>query len=124
MLPGVVCDAGGLLVVSELLEGEQSEHAEVLALDWTSVTVGLFLAARHSGRAAATEAETGLALAVVDEWFLVRSLVASTMSRAGVQAVDALDSWSALMLAEHLRVPSSTASDEVTSDVVDIQHPR
>ncbi|WP_419946544.1 hypothetical protein [Candidatus Poriferisodalis sp.] len=123
MLPSVVCDAGGLLVVSGLLGGEQPEHAEVLALDWTSVTVGRFLAARHNGRAAATEAEIGLALAVVDEWFPVRSLVAVTMSRAGVQAADTLDSWSALVLAEHLRVPFFTASDEVTSDVVDIHHP-
>ena len=123
MLPSVVCDAGGLLVVSGLLEGEQPEHAEVLALDWTSVTVGRFLAARHSGRAAATKAEIGLALAVVDEWFPVRSLVTSTMSRAGVQAVDTLDSWSALVLAEHLRVPLFTASDEVRSEEVDILRP-
>ena len=123
MLPSVVCDAGGLLVVSGLLEGEQPEHAEVLALDWASVTVGRFLAARHAGRAAATEAEIGLALAVVDEWFPVRSLVAATMSRAGAQAVDTLDSWSALVLAEHLRVPLFTASDEVRSDAVDILRP-
>ena len=123
MLPSVVCDAGGLLVASGLLEGEQLEHAEVLALDWAAVTVGRFLAARHSGRAAATEAEIGLALAVVDEWFPVRSLVASNMLRAGVQAVDTLDSWSALVLAEHLRVPLFTASDEVRSDAVDILRP-
>ena len=123
MLPSVVCDAGGLLVASGLLEGEQLEHAEVLALDWAAVTVARLLAARHSGRAAATEAEIGLALAVVDEWFRVRSLVASTMLRAGVQAVDTLDSWSALVLAEHLRVPLYTASDEVRSEEVDILRP-
>ncbi|MDE0318258.1 MAG: hypothetical protein OXI97_00090 [Acidimicrobiaceae bacterium] len=119
----MVCDAGGLLVVSGLLGGEQPPNAEVLALDWTAVTVGRFLAVRHSGRAAATEAEIGLALAVVDEWFPVRSLVAATMPRAGVQAVDTLDSSLALVLAEHLRVPFFTASDEVTSDIVDIHHP-
>lgn len=36
--------------------------------------------------------------------------------------MDTLDSWSALRLAEHLRVLFFTASDEVTSDVIDIHH--
>ena len=124
MLRSVVCDAGGLPAVSARLEGKRPEHAEVLALGWTSVTVSRFLAARHSGRAVATETEIGLALAVVDEWFSVRSLAAATMSRAEVQAVDTMDSWSALRLAEHLRVLFFTASDEVTSDVIDIHHSR
>ena len=123
MLRSVVCDAGGMLVAAGMLEGDAPENAEVLALDWSSVTVGRFLAARSFGRAAAVEAEIGLATSVVDEWFPVRSLVASTVSRAGLQAVDTLDSWSALVLAEHLRVPLFTASDEVTSDIVDIHRP-
>jgi len=123
MLHSVVCDAGGMLVAAGRLEGGAPDSAEVLALDWTSVTVGRFLAARNYGRSAAVEAEVGIALSVVDEWFPVRSLVASTVSRAGLQAVDALDSWSALVLAEHLRVPLFTASDEVTSDIVDIHRP-
>ncbi|WP_420445095.1 hypothetical protein [Candidatus Poriferisodalis sp.] len=123
MLRSVVCDAGGMLVAAGMLEGDAPENAEVLALDWSSVTVGRYLAARSFGRAAAVEAEIGLAISVVDEWFPVRSLVASTVSRAGLEAVDTLDSWSALVLAEHLRVPLFTASDEVTSDIVDIRRP-
>ena len=123
MLRSVVCDAGGMLVAAGMLEGDAPENAEVLALDWSSVTVGRYLAARSFGRAAAVEAEIGLAISVVDEWFPVRSLVASTVSRADLEAVDTLDSWSALVLAEHLRVPLFTASDEVTSDIVDIRRP-
>ncbi|WP_420625666.1 hypothetical protein [Candidatus Poriferisodalis sp.] len=123
MLRSVVCDAGGMLVAAGMLEGDAPEIAEVLALDWTSVTVGRFLAARNYGRDSAVEAEIGVALSVVDEWFPVRSLVASTVSRAGLEAVDTLDSWSALVLAEHLRVPLFTASDEVASDIVDIRRP-
>ena len=123
MLRSVVCDAGGVLAAAGMLEGDVPENAEVLALDWTAVTVGRFLAARHYGRSAAFEAEIGVTLSVVDEWFPVRSLVASTVSRAGLEAVDALDSWSALTLAEHLRVPLFTASDDVASDIVDIHRP-
>lgn len=123
MLHSVVCDAGGMLVAAGRLEGTAPDNTEFLALDWTSVTVGRFLAARDYGCAAAVEAEIGIALSIVDEWFPVRSLVASTVSRAGLQAVDTLDSWSALVLAEHLQIPLFTASDEVASDIVDIHRP-
>ena len=97
--------------------------AELLALDWSSVTVGRFLAARYEGRPETIRVETGLALSVVDEWFPVRTIVAETLARAGLNAVDALDSWSALILAEQLELPLFTASDEVASDQVEILHP-
>ncbi len=123
MLGSAVCDAGGMLASAGMLEGELPHAEELLALDWSSITVGRFLAARHHGRPAAAEVEVGTTLAVVDEWFPVRNLVTETVSRAGLQAVDTLDSWSALVLAEHLKVPLLTASDEVASDIVDIHRP-
>jgi hypothetical protein len=96
---------------------------EVLALDWTAMTVGRFLAARFEGDTGRTRVEVGLALAAVDEWFPVRTLVADTLDRAGLDAVDALDSWSALLLAEQLDLALFTASDEVTSARIEIIRP-
>jgi hypothetical protein len=119
----VVCDAGGVLVAAGALEGTVPADVEVLALDWTAVTVGRFLAARHEGNSARTRVELGLALAAVDEWFPVRTLVADTLERVGLEAVDALDSWSALLLAEQLDVALFTASDEVNSSRVEIIRP-
>jgi hypothetical protein len=119
----VVCDAGGVLVAAAALEGKMPTGAEVLALDWTAITVGRFLAARFEGNPDRTRVELGLALAAVDEWFPVRALVADTLERAGLDAVDALDSWSALLLAEQLDLALFTASDEVTSTRVEIIHP-
>ena len=116
----VVVDAGGILVVSGALEGRVPEGVEVLALDWATVTVGRFLALRHEGSASRCRVEIGLAVSAVDEWFPVRTLVADTLARAGVNAVDALDSWSALLLAEQLELPLLTASDEVSSARVEI----
>jgi hypothetical protein len=37
--------------------------------------------------------------------------------------VDALDSWSALLLAEQLELPLLTASDEVSSSRVEVLRP-
>lgn len=119
----VVCDAGGVLVAAGALEGTVPADVEVLALDWTAVTVGRFLAARYEGNPARTRVELGLALAAVHEWFPVRTLVADTLQRAGLDAVDALDSWSALLLAEQLEVALFTASDEVDSDRIEIIRP-
>lgn len=123
MPSSVVADAGGVLVVAGALDGLAPAGVEVLALDWTAVTVGRFLAARHAGNTGRTRVEVGIAIAAVDEWFPVRSLVVDTLERAGVDAVDALDSWSALMLAEQLDIALFTASDEVTSDRVEIHRP-
>lgn len=67
--------------------------------------------------------EIGIALSAVHEWFPVRTLVAETLERAGLDAIDALDSWSALMLAEQLDLPLFTASDEVTSARIEILRP-
>ncbi len=91
-LHSVVCDAGGVLVASGSLEGTAPSGAEILALDWSAVTIGRFLAARHEGRADTIQVEIGLALSTVDEWFPVRTIVAETLARAGLEAVDALDS--------------------------------
>ena len=123
MALSVVCDAGGILAVAGVLEGESPEGAEILALDWSSVTVGRFIAARYGSKSETVRVEIGLALAVVDEWFPVRTIAAETLARAGFDAVDALDSWSALILAEQLDLALFTASDEVSSDRVPILHP-
>ena len=123
MPQSVVCDAGGVLAASGALVGTVPADAEFLALDWSAVTVGRFLAARHEGNLARVETEIGLALAVVDEWFPVRTIVALTLDRAGLGAIDALDSWSALVLAEQLGLPLFTASDEVSSDRIEIRRP-
>jgi hypothetical protein len=123
MPPSVVCDAGGVLVVAGALEGTAPSGVEVLALDWASITVGRFLAARHEGHAERTRVELGLALGAVNEWFPVRTIVADSLARAGLDAVDALDSWSAVVLAEHLDLPLFTASDEVNSTSIDILRP-
>ncbi|MPY92037.1 MAG: hypothetical protein GEV08_02935 [Acidimicrobiia bacterium] len=119
----IVCDAGGLLVAAGALEGAAPRDAEVLALDWTAMTVGRFLTARHEGNASRSRFELGVTLEAVHEWFPVRTLVADTLERAGLGAVDALDSWSALLLAEQLDLPLLTASDEVTSTRVEVHHP-
>ena len=123
MPPSVVCDAGGVLVVSGALEGTTPANAEILALDWSSVTVGRFLAARHESDTERARLELGLALSAVHEWFPVRTIVADTLQRAGLDAGDAVDSWSAVLLAEHLAVPLFTASDEVTSPRVEVIRP-
>ena len=123
MPPSVVCDAGGVLVVAGALEGTAPTGVEYLALDWTAVIVGRFVAARYEGNTERIRVELGIALAAVDEWFPVRTLVADTLDRAGLDAVDALDSWSALVLAEQLELPILTASDEITSTRVEIIHP-
>jgi len=123
MRRSVVCDAGGVLAAAGALEGNALLYSELLALDWSSITVGRFLASRHEGRPEAIQVETGLVLSVVDEWFPVRMFVAETLARAGLDAVDALDSWSALVLAERLELPLFTASEDVASDRVEILRP-
>lgn len=123
MPSSVVCDAGGVLAAAGVLNGTVPVGAEFLALDWSAMTVGCFVAARHEGNPERIQVEIGLALSAVHEWFPVRTLVAETISRAGVGAVDALDSWSALVLAEHLDLPLFTASDEVSSSRIEIRRP-
>ncbi len=122
MTRSVVCDAGGVLAAAGAIEGHALPNTEFLALDWSSITVGRFLASRYEGRPETIQVETGLVLLVVDEWFPVRMFVAETLARAGRDEVDTLDSWSALILAEQLELPLFTASDEVVSDRVKILH--
>ena len=123
MLRSFVCDAGGMLVASGAIEGAAPSDAEFLALDWSTITVGRLLVARYEGRAETVRVEIGLALATVAEWFPVRPIVADTLARAELGALDSLDSWSALVLAEHLRLPLFTASEEVTSTRITIRRP-
>ena len=123
MLRSFVCDAGGILVASGAIQGVAPTDTEFLALDWSTITVARFLAARYEGHSETVQVEIGIALATVAEWFPVRPIVADTLARAGLDAVDNLDSWSALVLAERLRLPLFTASDEVTSTRVDIRRP-
>jgi hypothetical protein len=119
----VVCDAGGILAMAGVLESTVPTDVEVLALDWTAMTVGRFLSMRHEGNSPRASVEIGLALAAVHEWFPVRTLVAATLERAGLDAVDALDSWSAVLLAEQLDLPLLTASSDVRSDLIEIHLP-
>ena len=123
MLRSIVCDAGGLLVMAGALEGEAPSGVEVLVLDWTALTAGRFLFARHDGHPHRASVEIGLALEAVHEWFPVRTLVGATLERAGLDAADALDSWSAVLLAEQLGVPLLTASSEVSSAAIEIYRP-
>ncbi len=119
----IVCDAGGVLVLVGALEGAVPCHAECLALDWSSVTIGRLLAMRYEGQPAVFHVELGLALSAVHEWFPVRSIVGECLARTGNGVVDALDSWSALVLAEHLELPLFSASEDVISDKVEVLHP-
>ncbi len=123
MPSSVVCDAGGVLAVAGVLKGTVPIDAEFLALDWSAMTVGRFVAARHEGNPERIQVEIGLALSAVHEWFPVRTIVAETLSRAGRGAVDALDSWCALILAETLDLPLFTASDEVSSNRIEVHRP-
>jgi len=119
----IVCDAGGILAAVGALQGDVPTDAEFLALDWSALTTGRFLAARHEGDTELIELEISLALTVVSEWFPVRTIVAQTLNRADLDALDALDSWSALTLAEQLALPLFTASDELTSTQIEILRP-
>lgn len=111
------------MAASGALEGVTPTDAEYLALYWSAIAIGRFLVAQHEGRPEVAEVEIGLAVSTVHEWFPVRTIVIETLRRAGLDAVDALDSWSALVLAEQLEVPLFTASDEVSSDRVEIYRP-
>ena len=123
MLRSFACDAGGILVASGAIKGTAPAGAEFVALDWSTITVGRFLAARYEGRPATIRIEIELAIAMVTEWFPVRPIVAGILARAGSGAVDSLDSWSALILAERLHLPLFTASEEVTSTRTEVRRP-
>ncbi len=123
MFRSMVCDAGGVLILAGALDGEVPQHSEYLALDWSSVTVGRFLAMRYEGQSEAFQVEFGLALSVVHEWFPVRSIMGQCMARAGHASADTLDSWSALVLAERLELPLFSVSEDVTSNNIEILRP-
>ena len=51
------------------VEGVAPPNVEFLALDWSAVTVGRFLAAHYEGRVHKIRVEIGLVLSTIREWF-------------------------------------------------------
>jgi hypothetical protein len=124
MPESVVVDAGGILAAGGLLGVDRSDGGEILALDCSSLLVGRFLQLRHEGAQGRALVELGVCLDVVDEWFPVRALVGQALNRCeSAVAADLLDAWCSVVLAEELDLPILTASDEVTSDQVEVLHP-
>lgn len=74
MQPTAVADAGGLLVLAELLEGIVHEVDEVLVLDATALLVAEYLSLRYEGAPRRARAEFALLSRVVREWFPVRGV--------------------------------------------------
>jgi hypothetical protein len=48
-------------VAAGALEGLAPDDVEILALDWTAITVGRFLSARHEGNPGRARVEIGIA---------------------------------------------------------------
>ena len=118
-MPGsLVADAGGLLVLAGLLEGEPPEADEVLALDATSLLVADYLAIRHEGAPARARRHFGLCVRVVAEWFPVRSVAIEAAIAAGEEA--AAESAASLILAEQLGVALVTTNRELSSRRVQV----
>ena len=111
MHPTVVVDAGGLLVLSGLLEGVTHEANEIVALDATSLLLAEYLTLRHEGRPARAEVEFDFACTAVAEWFPVRSLALE----AALSADEDIDGIAALGLAHSLQVPLVTKNRELVS---------
>ena len=118
-MPGsAVADAGGLLVLAGLLEGEQHEVGEILALDATSLLIAEYLAVRHEGAPVRARRDFGLAVRVVAEWFPVRPLAMDAALAAG-EAIE-VDSAAAVALAESLGVQLVTKNRGVSSKRVPV----
>lgn len=118
MPDSAVADAGGLLVVAGLLQGQPPAVDEVLALDATSLLVAEYLALRHEGAPLRARRDFGLAIQTVAEWFPVRAL-AIEAALAAEDTVE-VDSSASLALAESLRVALVTKNPDLSSDQVDI----
>lgn len=118
MSPSVAADAGGLLVLAGLLEGNMHEVDEVLALDATALLVAEYLVLRNEGAPLQARHDFGLVLRTVAEWFPVRPL-AIDAALGSSEGVD-VDAAAALALAEGLRVPLITKNQEIASRRVDV----
>ncbi|MHB8318797.1 MAG: hypothetical protein ACYDEP_06155 [Acidimicrobiales bacterium] len=114
MQASAVVDAGGLLVVTGLLEGDIHEANEVLALDATALLVAEYLVLRNEGAPVRAQRDFGMALRTVAEWFPVRTLAVGAALVAS-EDMD-IDTAAALTLAESLTVPLVTKNKEVASD--------
>jgi hypothetical protein len=119
--PSVVADAGGLLVLSGLLEGVLHQADEILVLDATSLLVAEYLALRNEGAPDRVRVEFGLAIGVVREWYPVRTLAveAAIVTSGDFDDIDALAS---LALAESLEVPLVTKNAELRSRRIPVLH--
>jgi hypothetical protein len=113
-----VADAGGLLVLAGLLQGQAPETAEVLALDSTSLLVAEYLALRHEGAPVRARGDFGLVVRAVSEWFPVRALAIEAVLSAGEEVE--VESLASMALAESLRVPLITKNHELSSSQVTV----
>lgn len=118
MPDSAVADAGGLLVLAGLLEGQAPETAEILALDATSLLVAEYLALRHEGAPLRAQRDFGLAAKAVSEWFPVRALAMEAVLAAGEEME--VESLASMALAESLRVPLITKNRELSSSQVSV----
>lgn len=118
MYDSVVADAGGLLVLAGLLEGVQHETDEILALDATSLLVAEYLVLRHQGARDRAHVDFTIVGQAVREWFPARAIAMDAALAAEVSA--GIDGQAALALAESLRAPLVTKSDELRSRSVPV----
>jgi hypothetical protein len=116
MPDSAVADAGGLLVLAGLLEGQLADTAEILALDATARLLAEYLALHHEGAPVRARRDFRLVTRTVSEWFPVRGLAMEAVLMAGEDME--VDSVASLALAEHLRVPLITKNRELTSSKV------
>jgi hypothetical protein len=115
-----VADAGGLLVLAGLVEGEPPDVHEVLALDATSLLVAEYIALRHEGAPLKARRDFGLVIRTVAEWFPVRALAMEAVLAAGDTAE--VDGSASLALAESLHVALVTKNPDLSSDQVTVLH--
>jgi hypothetical protein len=119
--PAVVADAGGLLVLTGLLEGVEHAVDEILVLDATSLLVAEYLAVRHDGAPDRARTDFGLATRAVREWFPARA-VAIEAAIAASGADHDVDAVASLALAETLSLPLVTKNRELVSRQVPVLH--
>jgi len=114
--PAVVADAGGLLVLTGLLEGVEHAVDEILVLDATSLLLAEYLALRHEGAPDRARTDFGLATRAVREWFPARAIALEAAIAASTADHDYdVDAVASLALAETLGVPLVTKNRELLS---------
>jgi hypothetical protein len=110
----VVADPGGLLVLAHVLEGVRHDVDEIVALDYSALTVAEYLVLRHEGKPDRARAEFGLTCQIVREWFPVRSFAIEVAANAPSGDV-ATEGLAALELAHSLDVPLVTKNRDLVS---------